>query len=61
MERKTLRIDYARIETVRATLEVLIEEHGLTSGRVVCAEDSEHNHHRSGSAAVSRIPSADDF
>lgn len=57
MERKTLRIDYARVEVARATLEVLIEDRGFATGPGVSAEDSEHNHH---SATVSRIRSSAD-
>ena len=56
MERKTLRIDCARVEVARATL-VLIGDRGFATGRGVSAEDFEHNHH---SATVSRIRSSAD-
>lgn len=57
MARKTLRIDYTRVEMARATVEVLIEDRGFATGRGVSAEDSEHDHH---SATVSRIRSSAD-
>ena len=58
VERKILRIEYARVETVRATLEVLTDEPRFASGQATCADHSEHNHHRS--AAVSRFASSTD-
>ena len=42
MKKTTLKFDYARVESVRASLEVLAEDHGFTSTRrIVSAGESE--------------------